>query len=72
VPFTLAHPAAVVLGYVNGAAWYGQLFGGGSERVRFVFSFAIFTSIVAAVEMFGFSVIWQTFLTRSEIVSDSP
>ncbi len=62
---------AVVLGYVNGAAWYGQLFRGASARVRFVFSFAISTSIVAAVELFGFSVIWQALLGRSQTVSDS-
>ena len=62
---------AVVLGYVIGAAWYGQVFRGDSARVRFVFSFAISTSIVAAVELFGFSVIWQTWLGRRETVSDS-
>ena len=61
---------AVVLGYVNGAAWYGQVFHGTSQRVRFVFGFAISTSIVAAVELFGFSLIWQTLLGRSETVSD--
>jgi hypothetical protein len=53
---------AVVLGYMNGAAWYGQLFRGASQRARFVLGFAISTATVAVVEMFGFSVIWQTFL----------
>ncbi len=62
---------AVVLGYVNEAAWYGQLFRGASQRVRFVFAFAISATTVAAVELFGFSVIWQTFLGRRETVSDS-
>jgi hypothetical protein len=63
---------AVVLGYVNGAAWYGQLFRGASRRASSVFSFAISFATVAAVELFGFSVIWQTFLGRSETVPDRP
>ena len=63
---------AVVLGYVNEAAWYGQLFRGASQRVRFVSVFAISATTVAAVELFGFSVIWQTFLARGETVPDRP
>ena len=61
---------AVVVGYVNGAAWYGQLFLGSSQHVRFFSTLAISSTTVAAVELFGFSVIWQTFLGRRETVPD--
>jgi hypothetical protein len=56
---------AVILGYANGAAWYGQLFRGASQPMRFVIGFAISTAVVASVALFGFRVIWQTFAARN-------
>jgi hypothetical protein len=60
VPFPFAHPAAVLplrrCGLVLSA----------------FFSFAISCAMVAVVELFGFSVIWQTFLARGETVPDRP
>jgi uncharacterized protein DUF4184 len=62
---------AVVLGYLNGAAWYGQLFRGASQRVHFVLTFAISTATVAAAELFGFSLIWQSLMAGRQAVPNS-
>ncbi len=55
---------AVSFGYRNGIEWYGALVGG-SHRSKFVIGFALTAISVAALEMFGFSLIWRMFLSRS-------
>lgn len=56
--------SALVLGYVNGTAWYGALLRGASQRLRFI-GFLITTTTVGIVEIFGFSIIWRVFLARN-------
>jgi hypothetical protein len=55
---------AVALGYRDGVQWYGSLVGG-SHRSRLVVGFALASISVTALEMFGFSLIWQMVLARS-------
>ena len=55
---------AVSLAYLNGAVWYGALVGG-SHRTQFVIGFALTAISVSALEMFGFSLIWQMIFARS-------
>jgi hypothetical protein len=53
---------AMALGLVKGLQWYGGLLREVPQHVRFIIGFALTTTTVGAVELFGFNIIWRMLL----------